>query len=576
MDSIMFLFRRLFEIWIPSGIGLLFCLLISLVVTTAHYFYATWKKLAHIPGPPTAHISILWLVRRAWKGKLYSTLTKAGEDYGPLVRIGPNLLLCSDPNELGAISGIRSPFTKGPAYNAGRVTDGDPHVASERDPAKHKALRQKMGPAYSIDFQQATDRQLSNLISLINRKYVVEPGSPGRRDQLTRYMDFGQKIHFYTMDFIGEFAFGEPFGFLEKDEDVRRMTEINDLSIRLMTVAGLMPWLAGLRSTWPFRLLLPQEGDKVGFGTLFGFAKSLVDKRTAPGAVPKNDMMQVFIRSGMTKEQLMQQVYIHIVAGTDASANWARMAMLCLLTCPTTYLALQREIDQADAAGRLQKPIAADAEGRQLRYLDAVLRESIRLHPPSISPSKISPPKTTDNGEDNAESRTPWWRFWRYRNNRSASNEVDKEANRRRHSSGSHRKTAPQRIEVCGYHIPPDTQIGANVPGLLRSKDIFGNDAGCFRPERWLEEGDDEQQGAERLSRMQKTLDLAFGAGKFQCLGKAIAWMEVRKLFIEQLFRRFDFSIVDNVAPLRIESFAITVVHDFNLRVTRRPGWTEN
>lgn len=123
---------------------------------------------------------------------------------------------------------------------------------------------------YSIDFQQATDHQLSNLISLINRKYVVEPGSPGRRDQLTRYMDFGQKIHFYTMDFIGEFAFGEPFGFLEKDEDVRRMTEINDLSIRLMTVAGLMPWLAGLRSTWPFRLLLPQERDKVGFGTLFG------------------------------------------------------------------------------------------------------------------------------------------------------------------------------------------------------------------------------------------------------------------------------------------------------------------
>ncbi|KAK6858256.1 hypothetical protein PG995_005955 [Apiospora arundinis] len=393
----------------------------------------------------------------------------AGEDYGPLVRIGPNLLLCSDPNELGAISGIRSPFTKGPAYNAGRVTDGDPHVASERDPAKHKALRQKMGPAYSIDFQQATDRQLSNLISLINRKYVVEPGSPGRRDQLTRYMDFGQKIHFYTMDFIGEFAFGEPFGFLEKDEDVRRMTEINDLSIRLMTVAGLMPWLAGLRSTWPFRLLLPQEGDKVGFGTLFGFAKSLVDKRTAPGAVPKNDMMQVFIRSGMTKEQLMQQVYIHIVAGTDASANWARMAMLCLLTCPTTYLALQREIDQADAAGRLQKPIAADAEGRQLRYLDA----------------------------------------WQPQEDRSAKDR--------------------------GVRLPhpPDTQIGANVPGLLRSKDIFGDDAGCFRPERWLEEGDDEQQGAERLSRMQKTLDLAFGAGKFQCLGKAIAWMEVRKLFIE-------------------------------------------
>lgn len=77
-------------------------------------------------------------------------------------------------------------------------------------------------------------------------------------------------MHFYALECIGDFAFGEPFGFLEMDEDVHRMTEINDLSIRMVTVAGLMPWLAELRSKWPFRHLLPKEGDKVGFGILFG------------------------------------------------------------------------------------------------------------------------------------------------------------------------------------------------------------------------------------------------------------------------------------------------------------------
>ncbi|KAK8062656.1 cytochrome P450 [Apiospora hydei] len=505
----------------------------------------TWKKLAHIPGHPVAHFSIIWLVRHAWNGNLFPTLIQAGEDYGSLVRIGPNLLLCSDADEVVAISGIRSQFTKGPAYDAGRVTDGDEtHVASERDPAKHKALRLKMGSAYSINFQPAADHQISNLMHLISRKYVSQPGRNPR--SMPPYMDFGQKVQFYTLDFIGEFAFGESFGFLKKDVDVRRMTEINDLSIRLMTVAGLIPWLADLRSIWPFRLLLPREGNKVGFGILFGLAKSLVDKRTAPGAVPKNDMMQAFIRSGMTREQLMQQVYIHIVAGTDASANWARMMMLCLLTCPTAYLRLQREIDHANSANRLSKPIAADEEARKLVYLEAVLCESLRLHPPSIAPSKLSPQTATKHHGGTAGS--------------------DKET-----------KHKPKPAMVCGYHIPANTQIGANVPGILRSKDVFGDDAGCFRPERWLPlTGDGKTPAAEaaRLSRMRKTLDTVFGAGKFQCMGKAIAWMEVRKLFVE-LFRRFDFDIVDNIAPLQLQSFAITVVHGFHLRVTRRPEWAE-
>lgn len=68
---------------------------------------------------------------------------------------------------------------------------------------------------------------------------------------------------------------------------------------------------------------------------------------------------------------------------------------------------------------------------------------------------------------------------------------------------------------------------------------------------------------------MKSTLDLVFGVGKFQCMGKGIAYMEVRKLFVE-LMRRFDFAVVDSKRPLRVESLAIMVVHDFNVRITRR------
>jgi cytochrome P450 len=48
-----------------------------------------------------------------------------------------------------------------------------------------------------------------------------------------------------------------------------------------------------------------------------------------------------------------------------------------------------------------------------------------------------------------------------------------------------------------------------------------------FRPERWLEASGDQ------LQRMDKTVDLVFGYGRYQCLGKNIAMIEMRKTFTE-------------------------------------------
>lgn len=72
---------------------------------------------------------------------------------------------------------------------------------------------------------------------------------------------------------------------------------------------------------------------------------------------------------------------------------------------------------------------------------------------------------------------------------------------------------------------------------------------------------------------MKSTLDSVFGVGKFLCLGKGIAYMEVRKLFIE-LMRRFDFTIVNNKRLLHVEPLAIMVVHDLNMQITSRKRFT--
>jgi hypothetical protein len=68
---------------------------------------------------------------------------------GPLVRIGPNEVLSTDPVVLRNMSAVRSNYTKGDFYSSGRIVPGVDNVVSERDEAKHKFMRVKMAPGVS-------------------------------------------------------------------------------------------------------------------------------------------------------------------------------------------------------------------------------------------------------------------------------------------------------------------------------------------------------------------------------------------------------------------------------------------
>jgi cytochrome P450 len=80
---------------------------------------------------------------------------------------------------------------------------------------------------------------------------------------------------------------------------------------------------------------------------------------------------------------------------------------------------------------------------------------------------------------------------------------------------------------INGYFVPGGTEIGQGFFGIGRSKLVWGDDADVFRPERWL-----EAQG-EELKNMIAAVDTHFGAGKYSCLGKPIALMELHKATFE-------------------------------------------
>ena len=101
-------------------------------------------------------------------------------------------------------------------------------------------------------------------------------------------------------------------------------------------------------------------------------------------------------------------------------------------------------------------------------------------------------------------------------------------------TTGFGSKQAPAAGDViCGFRIPGGTQVAQNFAGLARLRSVWGDDAQVFRPERWLEVDDGSEEGKERLRMMSLVIDLGFGNGKYQCLGKRIALMELSKIFVE-------------------------------------------
>ncbi|KAH7316774.1 cytochrome P450 [Stachybotrys elegans] len=472
----------------------------------------SWWRLRHVPGPFWHAFSMYPMIKLTQTGRLSAILKDYGEEYGPLVRVGPNEVMFGDADTYRSISGVRSSFTKGPWYELSRMIPDQDSLFSMRDEAGRKELRAKLTPGYSgregASFEPGVDKHVQMLVNLIERKYLSTPSD-------FRPIEFSHKSQYFALDVISYLGFGEAIGFLKNDSDMHHYVESNDAFFPVLAVVLNMPWLDRWLRMWPLSLALPKVGDEAGFGGLMGFAMNLVDKRLAPGAEPGDDMMQAHIRQGLTHKELAAEVFLEMIAGSDSTATAIRMTLLCLLNTPASLSRLRAEVDAAEAAGRISSPVIRDREAYELPYLQAVIKEGLRMFPPS--------------------------------------------------TGHNYKEVPPGGARVCGYDLPGGTQVGVNIMRMMRDKDTFGGDADVFRPERWL----DGTKDAEELHDMAATVELAFGHGKFQCLGKTIAAMELNKVIVE-LVRRFDFAVVNPPFPLRLWDAAFWVTNDFWLRVTPR------
>jgi cytochrome P450 len=87
---------------------------------------------------------------------------------------------------------------------------------------------------------------------------------------------------------------------------------------------------------------------------------------------------------------------------------------------------------------------------------------------------------------------------------------------------------------VNGVFLPGGVEVAVSQVATHRRKDVYGDDANIFRPDRWIDAGR-LNDGGEKLHMMERTLELVFGSGRFGCLGKHGAMIELDKVFASLL-----------------------------------------
>jgi cytochrome P450 len=194
-------------------------------------------------------------------------------------------------------------------------------------------------------------------------------------------------------------------------------------------------------------------------------AQEAVNKRYGDKAEVKRDMLGSFVAHGLSKEDAEGETVTQIIAGSDTSATAIRSTMLFVMANPLVYCRLRSEIHARIRDGLISDPITF-AESKKFPYLQAVIREGLRMWPPATGLL----PKV------------------------SAKDEL-----------------------VCGHWIPAGTNVAWAAWSVMRNKAVFGDDADVFRPERWLD------APVDKLNEMEQTVMMEFATGsRWECLGKNV------------------------------------------------------
>ncbi|KAJ5353128.1 cytochrome P450 pisatin demethylase [Penicillium brevicompactum] len=460
-----------------------------------------------IPGPILARFTNVWYLWQMKRGDFHHTNIRLHQENGSIVRIAPNYYSISDPSAIKTIYGHGSKFEKSEWYDAWNFgpTSGFTNLFSERSSKKHAEDRRKVASMYSMTSLVSYEPLVDNCIEIF-KKRLHEISTYGRSIDMAHWMQC------YAFDVIGEITFGSRFGFLEAGNDIGGVMESIDSGLTVSSYLGLYSWI------YPSYLWISRKlGLGQTYATQFTFQHIQETKATMKNHsadLPSHMAMKLVQKQTQNPHDLsdwdvLSTAGSNVGAGSDTTAISLSSTLYYLLRNPECLARLRKEIEDSGVGSS-----PTFKETQAMPYLQAVFKEAFRVHPGTGYPLFRTVPK---GGE-----------------------------------------------VIAGQFFPEGVNVGVNSWVSHYDKDIFGQDADIFRPERWLE------SNKEQLIAMEQNY-MPFGAGSRTCIGKNISLLEMGKL-MPILVRDFDFVLSRKIEQ---ESWATRArwfvkPQDFEVGVRRR------
>ncbi|KAH8813449.1 cytochrome P450 [Flagelloscypha sp. PMI_526] len=436
--------------------------------------------LAAYPGPFLASLTNFWMAYKVSGGKRHVLLMKLHEKYGTHVRIGPNTLSIVDADAVTAL--LHDP--KVPRSVVSRALEPDyfpGNILSSRcvDYPNYLKAHAEIRETWSKGFTSAA---LDNFnVPLTARLFQLLEKLKSYASSQSE-VDLDEWFKNFIWDFMGDLVFGGNFSMMEDGEDKSGYRSIVQASSVAQTMLIYMPWVNNIL---PYFTALGESQRK-----LLQFAEQCLIKRNHRHLAFR-DLVYFFAKEEEpehlrpSKDAIVSDAFIGIVAGSDTTAVALRSLFFLLLSHPDKLRTLQEEIDFLD-----EGEMSNFSRLTQLPYLNACIDEALRLVPPFLSQL----------------SRTP--------------------------SRGSDKV-------IAGRFVPDGTTVFMPTFLLGRDPRYFYPEPTSFWPERWLT--------AERNANpeiIHNTLAFVpFSAGATLCLGKQLAYRELR-LATANLIRNFNMKLV--------------------------------
>lgn len=464
--------------------------LLFLIYNVIYNIY--FHPLKDVPGPFFAKVSDFHLLGTFLRGNQHEEQMQFHEKYGPIVRVGTNLVIVNDPAYFQAYCNWdKSLFWRIFLPHPTQFTH-----ANAPNMEIHNAYKKLIMPAYQMSVVIKHEPKIDKHISMLTTRL---------RERCGKVIDFAPWAQWAAFDIVMDVVFSNPPGFLEQAKDVKGLIE----NIHSYFTAAIFPaiFTSLSRITHDPRIypyIAPKTTDPTGPGLMQGLAywQAKNRLRDLQDSTSKfSDVLQDIIDKSSDKTLppgfLEQESVAPIFAGSDTVSGHVRAAVLYITTTPRVLAKLRKEIDDADSEGLLSDKPTFDEIRKHLPYVELVHKEAMRMFPVigSYFPRQVPKDGTT----------------------------------------------------IHGHFLPAGTDVGFNHWAVSRNPKVWGDDVNVFRPERW-ENPTEATEADQRRRRLRDSGNVFFLSGPTMCTGRYVAQMEIYKL-ITQLFREFDIQIFDPTRP---------------------------